>query len=119
VLQNVIGNALKYHSTGRTPEVHVSADKRDGMWIIAVADNGIGIAPDFHDQIFQPFRRLHGRAEYSGTGMGLAICRKIVQSGGGEIWVGSAEGRGSRFFFSIPDYEDVRAGNDNPRREDA
>jgi signal transduction histidine kinase len=102
VLQNLVGNGLKYQPPGRPPRVRVSAFQEKEGWVISVSDNGIGIADEFREQIFQPFRRLHARSEYSGTGMGLAICRKIVEDAGGKIWAESEIGRGSRFFFLIP-----------------
>ncbi len=114
VLQNLIGNGLKYQPVDSVPKVHVSAEKRDGEWIVSVQDNGIGIAPEYHEQVLQPFRRLHGRSEYSGTGMGLAICRKIILGSGGKIWVESEEGKGSRFCFSLPDYGDSLGGTEIP-----
>lgn len=99
LLQNLIGNALKYRSTH--PRIHISVDQGNGEWIIGVRDNGIGIDPVHAEQIFQPFKRLHGE-EYSGSGIGLASCRKIVEGYGGRIWVEAELGRGSKFFFTLP-----------------
>ena len=100
VLQNLIGNAIKYKGPEK-PIIHVSARREGDFWRFAVSDNGIGIAPDFHKQIFKVFKRLHG-AEYPGTGIGLAICAKTVERYGGRIWVESAPGKGSTFFFEVP-----------------
>jgi PAS domain S-box-containing protein len=99
LLQNLLGNALKYRN--RRPRIHVSAEQRNGEWIIGVTDNGIGIDPAYAEQIFQPFKRLH-REEYPGTGIGLASCQKIVEGYGGRIWVEAELDRGSRFFFTLP-----------------
>lgn len=107
VFQNLIGNAIKYRSTAQ-PEIHVSASRQDHEWIISIRDNGIGFDQAFSDRIFVIFQRLHSREEYPGTGMGLAICKKIVERHGGKIWCESKLGHGSIFFFSIPDYHDVR-----------
>ena len=101
ILQNLIGNALKYRGE-RIPAIHVSAQKGEGEWIFSVADNGIGIDSKYFDRIFQIFQRLHGRAEYEGTGIGLAICQRILQQQGGRIWVESVVGEGSVFHFSLP-----------------
>jgi signal transduction histidine kinase len=100
VFQNLISNALKYRSS-TPPRITVTAAERGNDWIFSVEDNGIGINPDFHRNIFIPFKRLHG-PEYSGSGVGLAICRRVVERLGGEIWVESAVGAGSTFFFRIP-----------------
>lgn len=102
LLQNIIGNALKYQVQGKTPEVHISAERDGNEWIFAVADNGIGISKEYCQQIFQPFKRLHGKKEYSGTGIGLAICKKIIEGHNGRIWVESVLGEGSNFKFTIP-----------------
>lgn len=99
--QNLIGNALKF--TGdKPPEIHLSAERQaDGKWVLGVRDNGIGIKPQYAEQIFQPFRRLHGRGKYEGSGIGLAICRKVVERHQGMIWVESGEGKGAHFKFVL------------------
>ena len=101
LLQNLIGNAIRYRSD-QSPRVHVAAVQRRQEWLFSVSDNGIGIAPEFKEQIFGVFKRLHSAADYPGTGMGLAICERIVERAGGRIWVESAAGQGSTFFFTIP-----------------
>jgi light-regulated signal transduction histidine kinase (bacteriophytochrome) len=100
VFQNLLGNALKYRSDA-PPRVEVRATANDAETVFRVEDNGIGIHPDFHDAVFTPFKRLHGR-EYPGTGIGLALCRRIVERHGGRIWVESEPGKGAAFVFSIP-----------------
>ena len=98
---NLIGNALKFRRDGQPPEIHVAA-RRDGEdWVLSVRDNGIGIAPEFHEKVFQIFQRLHGREKYAGTGIGLAICKKIVEQHGGRIWIDSAAGEGATFHFVL------------------
>jgi signal transduction histidine kinase/ligand-binding sensor domain-containing protein len=101
LLQNLISNGIKY-CRADIPEIHVSADRQDGEFRFSVRDNGIGIAPEHHEKIFGIFQRLHTREEYGGTGIGLAICRKIADQHGGKIWVESAEGGGSTFYFTLP-----------------
>ena len=101
LLQNLISNAIKFHGE-QAPRVHVSAHRNNGVWRFAVQDNGIGIKSDFQDRIFEVFRRLHSRSKYDGTGMGLAICKKIVERHGGRIWVESEVGQGATFFFTMP-----------------
>jgi signal transduction histidine kinase len=101
VLQNLIGNAIKYRSAA-APEIRIGATRNNTLWEFSVADNGIGIEPDFKEQIFGIFKRLHNAEKYSGTGIGLAICQRIVQRYGGRIWVESEPGRGSTFFFTVP-----------------
>ena len=101
LLQNLIGNAIKFCNQ-ETPTVHVSAEKKDEVWVFSVKDNGIGIDPQHAQRIFEMFKRLHIREEYPGTGMGLAICKKIVERHGGHIWVQSQAGEGATFYFTIP-----------------
>lgn len=102
LFQNLISNGIKYQNGSRTPEVSISCEDTDTHWIFKVKDNGIGIPSEYYDQIFNIFKRLHSISEYSGTGMGLAICKKVVTQHGGEIWVESEVGLGSSFYFTLP-----------------
>jgi PAS domain S-box-containing protein len=102
LFQNLMGNAIKYRSPGRIPEVHVSAARQNRHWTFSVRDNGIGIEPEYKEHIFGLFKRLHASDKYSGTGIGLAICQRIVERYQGRIWVESEPGRGSNFFFTLP-----------------
>ena len=100
VFQNLIGNALKFRSE-RLPEVRITARREAGAWRFAVSDNGIGIEPQYFDRIFRVFQRLHTRTRYPGTGIGLAICKKIVERHGGRIWIESQPDQGSTFYFTV------------------
>jgi light-regulated signal transduction histidine kinase (bacteriophytochrome) len=101
LLQNLIGNALKFRGAA-APRVHVSARRQEGEWRLAVRDNGIGIEPEYAERIFAIFQRLHTRDRYPGSGIGLAICRKITARHGGRIWVESGPGEGATFCFTLP-----------------
>ena len=102
VFQNLMSNAIKYRRE-EPPRVHISAAKQDGWWVFSVTDNGIGIELRYADQIFGLFKRLHGRDRFPGSGIGLAICQRIVEHYGGRIWLEkSVLGEGSTFCFSVP-----------------
>jgi len=115
LFQNLIGNSLKFRRTPE-PRIRVSAKRRDGHWVFAVSDDGIGFDMKYADRIFAVFQRLHRREDYPGTGMGLAICKRIVERHGGEIWVESQPGEGSTFFFTLPNCLPLveNAANDRP-----
>jgi light-regulated signal transduction histidine kinase (bacteriophytochrome) len=100
LLQNLIGNAIKFHGA-EPPRVEISAAEAGDDWAISVTDNGIGIAPEHAERVFQIFQRLHTRDKYPGTGIGLAVCRRIVDRHGGKIWLDSTPGGGTRFHFTL------------------
>lgn len=105
LFQNLLGNGLKYHADDR-PKVNVKAKQDGKMWVISTQDNGIGIAPEYQDTIFEIFKRLHTQKDYPGTGIGLALCKKIVEHHGGKIWVESETGKGSTFHFTLQGADD-------------
>ena len=101
LFQNLLSNAIKFHKPGKSPEIHVSAESLPGYWQFEISDNGVGIEPRHYHKIFLLFQRLHNRGSYSGTGIGLSYCKKIVELHHGKIWVESEPGEGSSFFFTI------------------
>jgi light-regulated signal transduction histidine kinase (bacteriophytochrome) len=101
LLQNLIGNAIKFYRN-KPPQVHITAAQQDNYWLFQVRDHGIGIKPQYLERIFEVFKRLHTRREYPGTGIGLAICKKIVNRHGGRIWAESEPGVGTTFYFTFP-----------------
>ncbi len=103
ILQNLIGNAVKFRKKDVQPRIHISAKRKGNEWVFGVHDNGIGIEPGSHDRIFAIFQRLHTREEYPGTGIGLTLCRRIVERHAGRIWIESKPGEGSTFYFTIPE----------------
>jgi signal transduction histidine kinase len=109
LLQNLIENGLKYRKEDSLPRIHIAAMRAQHLWQLSVTDNGIGIAPEFQDQVFRLFKRLHPRdGKYPGTGIGLAICQKIVERYGGRIWIESKENEGATFHFTLPAPLDTR-----------
>ena len=102
LFQNLVGNAVKYRKPDQPPKVHIGAEQKGAEWLISIRDNGIGFDPKYASAIFAPFKRLHTAEEYPGTGVGLAICKRIVQAQGGRIWAESQPGEGTTFFFTLP-----------------
>jgi PAS domain S-box-containing protein len=108
LFQNLIGNAIKFRENHQEPYIYVSAEEKPDEWLFLVRDNGIGIDPQYYERIFQIFQRLHGHKDYPGSGIGLAVCRRIVERHGGRIWVDSQPGKGSTFYFTIPKRSEKR-----------
>jgi PAS domain S-box-containing protein len=102
LFQNLVGNAVKYRQPDQPPKVHVSAEQKGAEWLISIRDNGIGFEPEYATTIFAPFKRLHTANAYPGTGVGLAICRRIVKAQGGRIWAEAQPDQGATFFFTLP-----------------
>lgn len=109
LFQNLMANAIKFRGPD-LPQIHVTANHTNGDWTFAIQDNGIGIPAEHFDRIFSIFQRLHRRSDYAGTGIGLAICKKIVERHGGRIWVESKLGQGSTFYFTLPEKEETGHG---------
>jgi two-component system, chemotaxis family, sensor kinase Cph1 len=114
VFLNLLSNAIKYRHPDLTPEIRISARERPSDWVFCVSDNGIGIDQKYFEKIFLVFQRLHGRNEYPGTGVGLATCKKIVETHSGQIWLKSVPGEGTDFYFSIP--KDLKTIHDYERQ---
>jgi len=103
LLQNLINNGIKFQNNNTRPIIKIKAFKNAEAWVIAIKDNGIGIHSKYHTKIFEPFKRLHAKSEYKGTGIGLTVCKKIIARMGGDLWIESGKDNGSTFYFSIPD----------------
>ena len=101
LLQNLIANSIKFRNE-QSPRIHLSARQEGGEWVISIRDNGIGFDPQYAETIFKVFKRMHSQEKFPGTGIGLAICKKIVERHGGHIWAESQSGRGATFYFTFP-----------------
>jgi light-regulated signal transduction histidine kinase (bacteriophytochrome) len=108
LFQNLVGNALKFRYRDRSVQIDIGALRQGEDWVFSVKDNGIGIDPRYFERIFLIFQRLHSRAEYPGTGLGLALCKRIVEQHGGRIWVESVPGSGTAFYFTLSAKRDER-----------
>jgi light-regulated signal transduction histidine kinase (bacteriophytochrome) len=115
VFQNLISNAIKFRGVD-PPLVHISSRPDSKHWVFSIRDNGIGIDPKDFERIFIIFQRLHAKDEYDGTGIGLTICKKIIEQYGGKIWVESEVGKGSTFYFSIPKENDLKSFNESQEK---
>jgi light-regulated signal transduction histidine kinase (bacteriophytochrome) len=102
VFERLLDNALKFRRPGTPPRIAIGATRENGHWVLSVRDAGIGIDPSHHAQIFELFQRLNRREEYEGVGMGLPVCRRLVEAYGGRVWVESRAGEGARFLVSLP-----------------
>jgi light-regulated signal transduction histidine kinase (bacteriophytochrome) len=102
LFQNLINNAIKFYKKGEPPCVHISAEQQETQWLFSIKDNGIGIKQEHLQNIFELFRRLHSQIEYKGNGLGLGLCKRIVESHGGHIWAESEIGKGTTVYFNIP-----------------
>jgi len=102
VFQNLLSNAIKFRRPGEKPRIHVGAERQEEEWRVWVRDDGIGFDPKYADRIFQAFQRLHPAGKYPGTGVGLAICKRIVEAHGGRVWAESQPGAGATFYFTLP-----------------
>jgi chemotaxis family two-component system sensor kinase Cph1 len=116
LFQNLVGNAIKFHGK-KEPRVHITSSETDQEWIISVSDNGIGIDPQYFERIFIIFQRLHTRTEYPGTGIGLAISRRILDRHNGRIWVESKTGEGTTFHFALPKVQKEQKQESKPEGE--
>lgn len=113
LFQNLVSNALKYMPPNRTPRIRITAARDANGWVLGVRDNGIGIRKEYHEQVFLPFKRLHGRAEYEGSGIGLAICAQVVRRHGGRMWIESEDGEGAHFLFTLPTRKETASWTPN------
>jgi signal transduction histidine kinase len=115
LFQNLVSNAIRFGGRDEPPRVHISVARGEDVWRFAVRDNGVGIAPEDAERIFRPFEQVHGREDHPGTGIGLAICTRIVERHGGTMWVESAPGEGSTFCFTIRDHVGIGDASDSHR----